>query len=68
MANVTIIAVPTENSRFQIPGLWTEADVKSTYASELRGIATMTATVSDATGADGVTRTITFKPAVGQKG
>ncbi len=68
MADKTVISLPAQDLTYDIPGLWTEAQIRSNYAQQIAGLASMTAVSSDATGADGTTRTVTFSPRTGQKG
>lgn len=68
MADKTIVSVPSQDSNYSLPGLWAEADLRSTYSDAISGLASMTATQSDATGPEGVTRTFIFSPRTGQKG
>lgn len=64
----TIIAVPSQNAQYQIPGEWSADQIKSMYAQQIPGIGNMTSTVEEATTPAGTERTITFAQRSGNKG
>ncbi len=68
MANVTIISVPSQDATYRIPNLWDEAQIRANYSNEIPGLANMTCATTDAAGADGTVRTLTFTQRTGQKG
>jgi len=68
MSNSTQIIVPTQGIANTVEGLWTADQLKSMYAAHITGLASMTATFTDAVGAEGTVRTVTFNPPTGNKG
>ena len=68
VAQTTIIRVPSQDAQYSIPGDYTAAQIQTMYSTQIQGISSMTATSDEATGPNGVVRTITFSPRAGNKG
>lgn len=64
----TIINVASTDTEYTIPGDWTPEQIKTNYANDIPGIASMQYEVSVINVDGGQAREITFKPRTGTKG
>ncbi len=64
----TTIRITATDTTYNIDGEWTAAQVKSMYASQIPGLASMNATESRSTSPEGEVLTLTFQTVSGTKG
>lgn len=64
----TIVSVPSQDARYELPGEWNAQGVRNSYAADLPYLSNMTETLSRTTTEQGEVLTITFAPRTGNKG